>query len=202
MRPRIAVLDYGMGNLRSVARALSAVGAEPVVTTEPEAVDAADALVIPGVGAFGACVAGIRRAGLEAPILAFASSGRPTLGVCLGMQVLFEGSEEGGGPGLGVFRGEVRRLPATVKVPHMGWNRVAWTGTHPLLAGIQDGTWFYFVHSYACVPDEDVVTGEAEHGVRFAAAVARGAVVGVQFHPEKSGDAGLALYRNLVEVAA
>ncbi len=202
MSPRIAVLDYGMGNIRSVATALRRVGAEPKVTAETAVVAASGALVIPGVGAFGACVAAIRAAGLDGAVRAFAASGRPTLGVCLGMQVLFERSEEGGGPGLGVFRGDVRRLPTSVKVPHMGWNRVTWTGQYRLFAGIPDGTWFYFVHSYACAPAEDVVAGETEHGVRFAAAVAGDSVAGVQFHPEKSGDAGLALYRNLVEAAA
>ncbi len=199
---RIAVLDYGMGNLRSVARAIERVGGEPVVTDRADEALGADALVVPGVGAFGACMEGLRAKGLDAAVRDFAGSSRPMLGVCLGMQVLFEASEESGGPGLGLVRGSVVRLPAEVKVPHMGWNEVTWTREHPLIAGIPSGMRFYFVHSYACVPEEDVTVGETEHGMRFAAAIAQGPVFATQFHPEKSGDAGIEIYRNLVKEAS
>jgi glutamine amidotransferase len=199
--PRVAILDYGMGNLRSVARAVDRAGGEPVVTSDPGEAEMADAMVVPGVGAFAACMDGLRGVGLDGAVKGFAGSDRPLLGVCLGMQVLFDRSDEGDAEGLGVFAGEVRRLPATVKVPHIGWNEVSWTAGHPLVAGIDSGTRFYFVHSYACVPKQPVTVGETEHGMRFAAAVARDTVFATQFHPEKSGDAGLEIYRNLVKAA-
>jgi imidazole glycerol-phosphate synthase subunit HisH len=200
--PRVAILDYGMGNLRSVARAVERAGGDPVVTSDAADAQAADAMVVPGVGAFAACMDGLRDASLDDAVKGFAGSGRPLLGVCLGMQVLFDRSDEGDAQGLRVFAGEVRRLPSTVKVPHIGWNQVSWTADHPLAAGIDSGTRFYFVHSYACVPEEPVTVGETEHGMRFAAAVARDAVFATQFHPEKSGDQGLEIYRNLIKAAA
>ncbi|MGH2662413.1 MAG: imidazole glycerol phosphate synthase subunit HisH [Actinomycetota bacterium] len=200
--PRVSILDYGMGNLRSVARAVDRAGGEPVVTSDPAQAEMADAMVVPGVGAFAACMEGLRDAGLDGAVRRFAGSDRPLLGVCLGMQVLFDRSDEGDAEGLGVFAGEVRRLPATVKVPHIGWNEVSWTAGHPLVVGIDSGTRFYFVHSYACVPKQPVTIGETEHGMRFAAAVARDTVFATQFHPEKSGDPGLEIYRNLVKAAA
>ena len=197
----IAVLDYGSGNLHSVSRALAAAGARAAVTADPAVVAEAAALVIPGVGHFGACVRAIREAGLEAPIRAYAASGRPVFGVCVGMQILFDGSEEGPETGLGVLPGTSRKLPETVKVPHMGWNTVAWTRPHPYTEGIADGTRFYFVHSFA--PDVGQSTvGSTEHGRAFSAALARDNVFATQFHPEKSGDAGLQLYRNFVRAVA
>jgi len=199
---RIAVLDYGMGNLHSVARALDRVGADAYVTADPAAIDHADGLVIPGVGQFGACMRALRAAGLADVARAWIGAGRPIFGVCVGMQVLFAGSEEDPEPGLGVLDGSVRRLPGSVKVPHTGWNTVAWAGRrHPYAAGIPDGTFFYFVHSYAAAPDERTV-GVSEHGRVFAAAVADGAVFATQFHPEKSGEAGLQLYANFVGAVA
>lgn len=200
-RPRVAVLDYGMGNLRSVAKAVDHGGGQPVTTSDLTEAIGADAMVVPGVGAFAACMAGLRENGLDTAVETFARSGRPLLGVCLGMQVLFEHSEEGDAGGLGILRGNVIRLSGDVKVPHMGWNDVRWTRPHPLSAGL-DGGQFYFVHSYACVPEEDVSVGETEYGIRFAAAVGRDNVFGTQFHPEKSGTAGLEIYRNLVKAAA
>ncbi|HZA61131.1 MAG TPA: imidazole glycerol phosphate synthase subunit HisH [Actinomycetota bacterium] len=197
--PRVAVLDYGMGNLRSVARAVERVGGEPVVTDRTETAMQADGLVVPGVGAFGACVGPLRERRLDRAIFDFLDAGRPVLGVCLGMQVLFEHGEESDADGLGVLRGYVVRLPSTVKVPHMGWNEVTWTGDHPVVAGIPSGSRFYFVHSYVCVPEDDVVAAETEYGVPFVAAVAQGSLFATQFHPEKSGDAGLELYRNFVK---
>ena len=199
---RVAILDYGMGNLRSVARAVERTGGDPLVTSDPTEAETADAMVVPGVGAFAACMDGLRDTGLDTTVRRFVGSDRPLLGVCLGMQVLFDRSDEGDAEGLRMFAGQVRRLPGTVKVPHIGWNEVSWTGDHPLVAGISSGTRFYFVHSYACVPNEPVTVGETEHGIRFAAAVARDAVFATQFHPEKSGDAGLEIYRNLIKAAA
>jgi imidazole glycerol-phosphate synthase subunit HisH len=197
----IAVLDYGMGNLHSVSRAIVHVGGDVLVTADAEGVDRADALVIPGVGHFGACVRALRDAGLEEPAVRFAGSGRPVFGVCVGMQVLFEASDEGDDAGLGLLPGRVRLLPADVKVPHMGWNTVTWKAEHPYTAGIADGEFFYFVHSYA--PDVGAETvGAAEHGRPFSAVVARDNVFATQFHPEKSGDAGLQLYENLVKAVA
>jgi len=191
----IAVLDYGMGNLRSVQRALERVGGRPDLVREPEAALRADALVVPGVGAFGACMKGLRDRGLDRVITEFARQDRPVLGVCLGLQVLFDGSEEDSDAGLGLVRGTIRRLPAAgVKVPHMGWNDVTWTHDHPFVRGIPSGTRFYFVHSYAADPDTDRTVGETEHGRVFASVVSSGSMFGTQFHPEKSGEPGLALY--------
>jgi len=196
---RVAVLDYGMGNLRSVARAVERVGGQPVITEDPRQAAAADGLVVPGVGAFGACVGALRAHGLDRVVTDLVTADRPVLGVCLGMQVLFDHGEESDAPGLGILAGEVRRLPGTVRVPHMGWNDVAWTSHHDVVAGIPSGTRFYFVHSYVCQAEEDVIAGRTDHGGPFASAVARGSLFATQFHPEKSGDAGLELYRNFVK---
>jgi imidazole glycerol-phosphate synthase subunit HisH len=196
--PDVAILDYESGNLHSVARAVARVGGEPLVTGEPREVASADGLVVPGVGHFGHCVREIRRRGLDTVIRDFAASGRHVVGVCVGMQVLFERSDEDAEPGLGMLAGDVRRLPATVKVPHMGWNTVEWRTPHPFIEGIPDGTPFYFVHSYAPNPAEGTV-GVAEHGRPFAAAMARANVFATQFHPEKSGEAGLQIYENVVK---
>ncbi len=200
--PRVAICDYGMGNLRSVARAVERVGGRAEVTDDPEAVAGADAVVVPGVGAFGACMRNLRGRGLDRAILDAWARRLPIFGVCLGMQVLFEGSEEDPDPGLGLLPGRCRRLPPSVKVPHMGWNGVTWTAPHPYAEGLPSGTRFYFVHSYAPDPDPAATMGTAEHGRVFAAAVAREEVFATQFHPEKSGAAGLALYAAFVRRAA
>jgi imidazole glycerol-phosphate synthase subunit HisH len=197
----IAVLDYGMGNLRSVARAIAHVGGEPAVTADAAAALEADGLVVPGVGHFGACMRNLRDRGLDAVVKEFVAGGRPVFGVCVGMQILFEGSEEAPDvPGLGVFEGISRRLGAgNVKVPHMGWNTVTWThgAGHPYALDVPN-TWFYFVHSYAPPARPDVI-GMATYGESLiAAAVANDNVFATQFHPEKSGDAGLALYEAFV----
>jgi len=194
----IAILDYGTGNLRSVARALEHVGGSAIVTSDPEQALEAHGLVVPGVGHFGACMANLRERGLDAVVKDFAASGRAVFGVCVGMQVLFEGSEEAPDvAGLGLLEGVSRRLPDDVKVPHMGWNTVAWTAEHAYTRDVPPDTRFYFVHSYA--PDAQTQTlGVAEHGRPFAAAVARGNVFATQFHPEKSGAPGLALYAAFV----
>ena len=195
---RIAVLDYGMGNLHSVRRALERVGGQVEVTADAGETLAADALVIPGVGHFGACVRALRAANLESAILDFIATDRPVFGVCVGMQVLFDASEEADDPGMSALPGRVTRLPSTVKIPHMGWNTVTWATAHPYVAGIPDGTFFYFVHSYAAGLAEGLTVGVADHGRAFSAVVARGNVFATQFHPEKSGEAGLQLYANVV----
>jgi imidazole glycerol-phosphate synthase subunit HisH len=198
---RIVVLDYGSGNLHSVSRAIAHVGGEPDVTADADRVASADALVIPGVGHFGHCVRAIRDRRLDGAIAAFVGTGRPVVGVCVGMQVLFEGSEEDPERGLSFLPGTSRRLPADVKVPHIGWNDVRWRRGHRLVEGIPDGTRFYFVHSYA--PEAtDATVGVTEHGRAFAAVAARDNVFATQFHPEKSGTAGLRIYANLVESVA
>jgi glutamine amidotransferase len=195
---RIAVLDYGSGNLHSVARALAHAGAEPVVTGDPGAAEGTDAVVIPGVGHFGHCVRAIRQRGMDRTIAQAIDLGKPVFGVCVGMQVLFDESEEDAEPGLGVLPGGSRRLPADVKVPHIGWNEVRWQRPHPYVEGVPDGSRFYFVHSFA--PDADGNTvGVTEHGRPFAAVSARDGVFATQFHPEKSGEVGLAIYANFVK---
>jgi imidazole glycerol-phosphate synthase subunit HisH len=199
----IAVCDYGSGNLHSVARALTHVGADVRVVTSREEIGDADAIVVPGVGHFGQCVRAVRDAGFDNAILEAVDRDRPVIGVCVGMQILFEASDEDDEAGLAVLPGRVRRLPPAERVPHMGWNTVAWAGRrHPFTAGIDDGSSFYFVHSYAT--DLGALTvGATEHGRPFSAVVARGSVFATQFHPEKSGETGLALYANIVrEVAA
>jgi glutamine amidotransferase len=202
MSATVSVLDYGSGNLHSVSRALAHVGADVRVVDGPDDI-VGDAVLIPGVGDFGQCARALRAAGFEGPIRAAVDAGTPVIGVCVGMQILFEASDEDGEPGLGILPGRVRRLPAEVRVPHMGWNTVAWAGRrHPFVADIPDQTSFYFVHSFA--PDMGPhAVGATEHGRTFAAVVAREHVFATQFHPEKSGDAGLQLYANIVrEVAA
>lgn len=198
----VAVLDYGMGNLHSVARAVERVGGEARVTSDPSEVGRADALVVPGVGGFGACMRGLAARGLPEAIRSFAVGGRPVLGVCLGMQVLFERSEEDPDEGLGIIAGGARRLPRGIKVPHMGWNDVAWARVHPYLDGIPSGTKFYFVHSYAADVVPEITVGIAEYGRAFSAVVARDNIFATQFHPERSGDAGLALYEAFVKAAS
>ena len=194
----IAILDYGMGNLRSVARAIEHVGGKPEVTADADLARAAGGLVVPGVGHFGACMRNLTDRGLGDVVRGFVTGGRPVFGVCVGMQILFEGSEEDPTPGLGLFEGISRRLPPTVKVPHMGWNVARWTEPHPYLRDVPSRTRFYFVHSFAPDVREDTTIGVTEHGRPFASAVARDNVFATQFHPEKSGEPGLQLYEAFV----
>lgn len=194
----IAILDYGMGNLRSVARAIEHVGGKPEVTDDAGRALAADGLVVPGVGHFGACMRNLTERGLDDAVRGFVTGGRPVFAVCVGMQVLFEGSEEDPEPGLGLFEGVSRRLPSNVKVPHMGWNVVRWTERHPYVRDVPTGTRFYFVHSFAPDVRAGTTAGVTEHGRPFAAAVARDNVFATQFHPEKSGEPGLQLYEAFV----
>jgi imidazole glycerol-phosphate synthase subunit HisH len=201
----IAILDYGMGNLRSVEKALERVGAEVEVTRDPERIRAADGLVLPGVGAFPKAMDAVRELEFDELMRDHVAAGKPALGICLGMQLLFESSSEhSGAEGLGLLEGAVGGLDAPgLKVPHIGWNEVAWTNGTPLAEGISNPTAFYHVHSFAPRPArrEDVL-GWSAYGSEFASVVGRGNVFGVQFHPEKSGPDGLALLRNFVRLAA
>lgn len=209
MRPRVAIVDTGSGNLRSVEKALHVAGADARVTSDPDAVIAADKIVVPGQGAFGGCVAGLDRDGgaLRAVVLASIRAGKPYLGICLGLQVLFEESDEDPGcRGLAVIPGKVARfaVPAPLKIPHMGWNgchRGPAAARTPVLSTTPDGAYFYFTHSFFPVPAVAAdIALEAEHGIRFCAAVARDNVFACQFHPEKSQGAGLGLLERFVSV--
>jgi glutamine amidotransferase len=199
----IAVLDYGMGNLRSVEKAFEHVGAEVEITYDPERIRAAEALVLPGVGAFPKAMTAIRARGLDGLIAERRSAGVPVLGICLGMQLLFERSVElGGSDGLGLLPGEVRELDAPgLKIPQIGWNAVVWQRESPLTTGFGEQTAFYHVHSFAPVASNGIVLGTADYGSEFVTAVEGDGVWGVQFHPEKSGPDGLALLRNFVGLA-
>jgi glutamine amidotransferase len=199
----VAVIDYDAGNTLSVTRALERVGARVDLTPDPGRVARADAVVLPGVGAFGDCVRKLEERGMDRACRDAIGSGKPFLGVCVGLQVLFEGSEESPGVGgLGALPGEVVRFEVgDLKVPHMGWNQLDVARTHPVLEGL-DGEAFYFVHSYYPDPAErSDVLGTAEYGVRFCAAAGRDNLVAVQFHPEKSSRAGLELYENFLSWA-
>jgi len=205
--PIIAVIDNGICNLRSVTKALEAVGAQPKVVHTPDEVGEVAGLVLPGVGALGDCVAALRATKLDDTVRSWVAEDRPFLGVCLGMQALFDISEEGNVTGLGIFPGKVVRFrrPAEFKIPHMGWNTVAFKQPDSALAAHlrQEGEAFYFVHSFHCVPDDlNLVLAEADYGGAFTAAIARGRCFATQFHPEKSQAKGLQIYRNFVEVAA
>lgn len=200
----VAVIDYGMGNLRSVCKALARVAPDANVRLAADAasVRAADRVVFPGQGAIGGCITALGRDGLQAAVLD-AIKTKPFLGICLGLQALYDHSEEGGGiDGLGILPGRVRRFAPTdptLKVPHMGWNQVQQTTAHPLWSGIAPNTRFYFVHSYyADTADPRWVTGTTDYGVRFTSAAARANIFAVQFHPEKSQQAGLTLLKNFM----
>lgn len=205
-KPTIAVIDYGMGNLRSVGKALEHVGAEVRLVHAPDDVGEADALVLPGVGALRDCVSALNDTGLAGTVREWIEADRLFLGVCLGLQALFDHSEEADVDGLGIFPGRVVRfrLDPTYKIPHMGWNAVAFKQDTPLNQGLsRDQDQFYFVHSYHVVPDDPELTwGEAEYGAPFVAGIARGNCFATQFHPEKSQSKGLKIYRNFVEMAA
>lgn len=200
----IAVLDYGMGNLRSVEKALEHVGAEVEVTHDAERIRAASGLVLPGVGAFPKAMEAVRERWFDDLIPERLAAGVPVLGICLGMQLLFEGSVElGGAEGLGLLPGEVHELDAPgLKIPQIGWNAVSWKQDSPLIDGLPDPAAFYHVHSFAPVASNGVVLGTASYGSEFVSAVAGDGVWGVQFHPEKSGPDGLALLQNFVELTA
>ena len=203
----IAVIDYEMGNLRSVQKALERVGADAVITRDPDVIMGASAAVLPGVGAFGACMDNLRRHGLVEPVKIFVASGRPFLGICVGMQILFDESEEFGRvPGLGILPGKIVRFAADPegkrKVPQMGWNALAIQKRAPHLAGIRDGAQVYFVHSYYPVPaDRAVIATTTDYGVTFASSVWSDNVFATQFHPEKSQAVGLKILANFAALA-
>lgn len=198
----IAIVNYGVGNLRSVEKAFKAAGADALLTGDPSRIREADRIVLPGVGAFGECARRLKDSGLDHLVLEAAEEGKPILGVCVGLQLMFdEGLEFGRHPGLGLMRGRVVRFPEVgPRVPQIGWNQVEKTRTHPLLEGIEDGTYFYFVHSYyieAEQPSDAVAM--TEYGIHYPSVCARGSICGVQFHPEKSQDAGLQLLANFAQ---
>ena len=209
----IAIIDYQMGNLRSVQKAFEHEGFETHVTDDAAVMTDADGVVLPGVGAFGDCYRELRSRGLVDRLLEWIDSGRPFMGICLGLQILLTRSEESQrAPGLNVIPGQVKRFPAgDLKVPHLGWNRVMYSGDGngqnpdavcPLFAGIPEGSYFYFVHSYYVAPDDPTVAaGMTDYGIRFASAIWRGNVFATQFHPEKSQQAGLKLIRNFGNLA-
>jgi glutamine amidotransferase len=210
MRPRIALVDYGAGNLRSVAKALERSGMEPVVTGDPSVVREADGVLLPGVGAFRNAVNALEKAGLAEAIREVTDHGRPYLGICFGLQLLFdEGDEHGVTAGLGRLAGRVTRFPdldghgKPLLVPHIGWNEVTYVGDHPMLSSLPTKEVYYFVHSYRPEPtDEKIVVGRADYGGSFVAAVAKDNLFAVQFHPEKSQSAGKRLldaYRTWLE---
>ncbi len=217
MPPKIIIIDYGAGNLRSVARAIAHSGREPRVTSEARDVASADAVIMPGVGAAADTMRNLREHALVEPVRAYIDSGKPFFGVCMGQQALLSVSDEGGEHEcLGIIPGRVKKLPTStngappsngngagkLKVPHMGWNRVHQKAKHAIFEGIEDDAYFYFLHSYYPAPDDDgCVIGETDYGVKFASALARDNIVATQFHPEKSGDAGLRMYANFLRIA-
>jgi glutamine amidotransferase len=204
MTTRICILDYGMGNLRSVEKALEHVGATATIANDAATIRAADGLVLPGVGAFPKAMAGVRELGLDELIAERRDAGVPILGICLGLQLLFDSTTElGGAEGLGLLAGEVDVLDAPgLKIPHIGWSPVRWEKGSRLTEGIESGTPFYLVHSFAPNPDASDLLGTAAYGARFACAAERDNVFGVQFHPEKSSAAGLRLLSNFAGICA
>ncbi|HZI38993.1 MAG TPA: imidazole glycerol phosphate synthase subunit HisH, partial [Acidimicrobiia bacterium] len=200
--PVIAVLDYGIGNLRSAEKALQHLGVDAALTTDPAVARQAAGVVLPGVGAFGRCMEQLRESGLEPVVQETVEAGKPFLGICVGMQMLFDASEEAPGvKGLGVIPGEVRLLTVTgERLPHMGWNTLQIRTGSKLFDGLDDGSWLYFVHSYAPVPDDEaVIAATTEYGGTVVAAVEQGSVWATQFHPEKSAANGLRLLRNFAD---
>jgi len=194
----VAIIDYGVGNLRSVEKAFAATGCDAIISGDESVLRAAQKLVLPGVGAFAACMKAIKERGFDQLVYERARAGTPLFGVCVGMQVLFDESDEfGSTPGLGLLRGTVRRFENELVVPQVGWNRIYQKQRHALFEGIEDGSFCYFVHSFYCQPhDETVVAGETDYGGRYASVVAEGNICGVQFHPEKSQEVGLRMLRN------
>ena len=201
---KIAIIDYGMGNLHSAAKALEKVGAQVVVTRDPAEVLRADKVVLPGVGAFGDCMKNLNERGLAPVIHEVIAAGKPFLGICVGLQLLFEGSEEDSGvAGLGIFKGMVRKIAAPgLKIPHMGWNNLEYRTSSSLFQGLPPAAYVYFVHSYHAVPtDESCITAVSDYGGQVTAAVGLGLVQAVQFHPEKSSAVGLKILANFKEMS-
>ena len=198
----IAIIDYGMGNLKSVENAFAKIGLAARVTDSPQEILSAAGVILPGVGAFADCIKCLRETGLDQIVIECAGKGTPLLGICLGFQVLFSVSYENGEHrGLDIFKGEVKRLPGGIKVPHMGWNQLEIKNRSPLLEGVEDASFFYFVHSYYVEPeDAQVITATTTYGCRFTSMVGKDNVHGVQFHPEKSSTKGLGILKNFGEM--
>jgi glutamine amidotransferase len=199
----IAIIDYGAGNLQSVVNAISRLGYQARVTSSPQEVLAAQAVILPGVGAAADTMTSLQTLGLVNPIRHFIAENHPFFGVCIGLQILFSGTEEGGWHEcLGIIPGMVRRLPPGLKIPHMGWNQVKQKISHPIFNGIPDKANFYFVHSYYVEPeDRSLVAGETEYGISICSVIAKGNLIATQFHPEKSGEVGLKIYDNFIKSA-
>jgi glutamine amidotransferase len=199
---RIAIADYGIGNLGSVSKAFRGAGAQVQLTGDPDELRRADALVLPGDGAFAATMHEVERRGLVPVLHEAVAAGKPLLGICIGMQLLFDESEEHGlHRGLGFLPGRVRRFEGELSVPHMGWNALRARRPHAILDGVPDGSYVYFVHSYYCDAPEEVIVASSDYGREFAAIVGRGSVLGVQFHPEKSQQVGLRMVASFVAIA-
>jgi len=199
---KLVVIDYDSGNLRSVSRALESQDVTPLVSSDPEEFKDADAVILPGVGSGPAAMDALNQRNLVGPIRDYIASGKPFMGVCLGLQLLMDRTEEGDAPCLGVVHGNAKLIPPGLKVPHMGWNSVNFKNQHPIMAGIPQDSYFYFVHSYYAAPaDQDGVGGTTEYGIPFCSIYAKGNLVATQFHPEKSGLAGLRLYKNFIGLA-
>lgn len=198
----ICIIDYEAGNLRSVQKALEKCGADARITSDPRDLLNADKVVFPGVGAFGQAMKAVERFGFVEPIRQFVDSGKPFLGICLGLQLMFESSEESPGvPGLSLFRGHVKRLAPDLKAPHLGWNEVRQVASSPLWHGVADGGYFYFAHTFYIQPTENkIIVGETDYGGRVPVAVQNGNVFGLQFHPEKSQALGLKIVENFVNL--
>lgn len=197
----IAIVDYGEGNLGSVEKALRHVGCNTAITNDSEAIVNADGVVLPGVGAFDDCIMGLRETGVQEPLKEAVAEGIPFLGICLGLQMLFEGSEEGDLPGLGILDGKVVRFKHELKIPQIGWNRIDIQADAPHLDGIEDGAWVYFVHSYYVVPeDTGVIATTTDYGIEFCSAVWKDNIFATQFHPEKSQKVGLQILDNFRQI--
>jgi glutamine amidotransferase len=201
---KVVIIDYGAGNLRSVYNALSKLGYEARITRASKDLLSADAVILPGVGAGGDTMAALDKLKLSRPIKQYLAANRPFLGICIGLQVLLTGTEEGGWHEcLDIIKGRVTRLPEGLKIPHMGWNQVKQIVKHPIFTGIPDNANFYFVHSYYVNPeDKTVIAGETEYGLSFPSVIIKDNLIATQFHPEKSGDTGLKIYDNFIKLAA
>ncbi|MBS1791689.1 MAG: imidazole glycerol phosphate synthase subunit HisH [Acidobacteria bacterium] len=198
----IAIIDYGVGNLRSVEKAFTSQGIDAVVTSDEKLLRSADKLVLPGVGAFKACMDGLKARGFDELVLDAAKAGKPIIGLCVGLQMMFdEGHEFGIHKGLGLMPGRVVKFPDKLRVPHIGWNQVEFKRDHAVFSELPSQTFFYFVHSfYVESADQNCVLGETDYGMRYASICGRGKILGVQFHPEKSQTAGLKLLKNFAEM--
>jgi len=199
----ISIIDYGMGNLKSVTNAFKKIGANVVVTRDRKVISKADAMVLPGVGAFGKCVENLQSFELFDFVRKWILEGRLFLGICLGMQILFESSEEAPGVnGLSVIQGTVPRFTGNLKVPHMGWNSIHNINGSEIFTGIKEGEYFYFVHSYYCHPEEDITATKTTYGIDFASSIKKENLYACQFHPEKSQRAGLQLLQNFIGICS